>query len=95
MEDASPFRFSHILVCFWEPVHMERAGSVKRAGPPRWDLSCIMINIKNATCVHMRSGPARLTEISPETAEMEISHVNRRRWASPVNRDENVRTAHV
>ena len=55
------------------PVHMERAGSVKRAGPPRRDLSCIMISTKNTTCVHMRSGPARLTEISPETAEISAS----------------------
>ena len=31
------------------------------------------VRTKNATCVHMRSGPARLTEISPATAEISAS----------------------
>ena len=52
------------------PVHKQWASPVNRATLPRRNLSCIEINTEKATYIHILSGLARLTEISPDTAKI-------------------------
>ena len=43
---------------------MGENGSVKWAGAPRLDLSCIVTNTEKVTCFYLTNRPASLTEIS-------------------------------
>jgi len=78
----------------------ERAGLAELASSCKRDLSCRVIYTQKATCLHMWSRPAHLTEISPEADEILSSQdVNfpckAMQVSQPVHLDKSINIVHI